>query len=382
MDALHARYPFLASSREAVEAADVDRADVIRDGGPIVQRARARVVGAIEDGRVGQPDRSTRTELLSYPVARVLVSLVDEQGLTRRYAQAEADTAYDRFTADLADGVELRSVERASIELDRLLGELDLGTDVERVEGATAGAVGGGGVVGSGGAVDDGGLVDDGGTDSDGAAPGDDFAVAVGRYLDLAGDLDGERWRLVHRVLAAGDVSVSREELYGILREAIRIRVEDGLPLPVPEEIGDALADEVETLRGKLAGAELPIPDAVEPELFPPCVRALRERAAAGESLPPHSRFALSSFLVTIGMDADEIVASFDDDPEVVREQVAHLREGDRAEYPSPSCATMQAYGDCVNVDSLCETVAHPLEYYDERLDGVEPDQLSRPESQ
>jgi DNA primase large subunit len=177
-------------------------------------------------------------------------------------------------------------------------------------------------------------------------------------------------------------VPLSLGGLYGLLRGGIRARVEEGLPLSVPEGIGDALAPAVADVRERLADLELPSPDAVEPALYPPCVKALRERARAGEDLAPHSRFALSSFLATIGVETDEIVAEFEGGADAVREQVAHLREGDGPEYPPPSCATMQAYGDCVNVDSLCESIAHPLEYYEKRLGGAEPDQLSRPESQ
>jgi DNA primase large subunit len=204
----------------------------------------------------------------------------------------------------------------------------------------------------------------------------------VGTYLELAVALEGERWRLVNRALADGTVPASRDEVYELLREAIRARVEEGLPLSVPEEIADSLAPAVAAVRERLAEVDVPSPDAVEPELYPPCVKALRERAAAGEELPPRSRFALASFLATIGAETDEIVAEFDGDTEAVREQVVHLRADDGAEYPPPSCATMDAYGDCVDTDSLCERVAHPLEYYDRRLDGATPDQVSRPESQ
>ena len=352
MDALHARYPFLDDARAAVEAADVDLADAIDGGGPIVERARERVTLAIDEGRVGSPNRSVRTELLSYPVARVLVSLVDEPGLTRRYAQSEADTAYERFTADVEDDVELRSVNRATIDLDRLLREFDVSATAEMPMGPTD------------------------------ARSLDRFPVALGRYLALADGLADDRWRLVNRTVAGGTVAVSRTELYELLREAIRVRVEDGLPLSVPEPIVDALADDVATIRERLADPDLPIPNAVEPDLFPPCVMALRERASSGGDLPDHSRFVLTSFLVTIGMEPDDVVAEFEGDPEAVRKQVAHLREGDAAEYPPPSCATMQAYGDCVNMDALCETIAHPLEYYEKRLRGADPDQLVRPESQ
>jgi len=97
MNRLHARYPFLSSAREAVEASDVDLAAVVRRDGEVVDRAVGRVENALDGGTVGEPHRRTRVELLSYPVARVLVSLVDEHVLTRKYARAEAQTAYDRF---------------------------------------------------------------------------------------------------------------------------------------------------------------------------------------------------------------------------------------------------------------------------------------------
>ena len=93
MERLHARYPFLEASREAVEAADVDLAALVAAGGPAVERGSERVRRALLEGTtVTEEPRaySDRAELLSYPVARVLVSLLDVPGAVEKYAAAES----------------------------------------------------------------------------------------------------------------------------------------------------------------------------------------------------------------------------------------------------------------------------------------------------
>ncbi len=344
MDALHARYPFLAAAREAVVSADADLVDLVADGeGRAVERAVARVEAAIESGTTGTPHRSPQVELLSYPVARVLVSLVDDPGLTRRYAHAEAETAARRFRADRAGGADLKSVDREPLSLERLLAEFDLADAVEPLE--------------------------------------DGYAVDVSTYLSLSDGLPGDRWRLVSRELTAGAVPVTEEEFDELLREAVFDRVADGLPLSVPPAIAEPLEPQVDALRSQLAdhGADWEF-DAVEPAVFPPCVKALLDRAASGGELAEHSRFALASFLATVGMSAatiaDRLAAHPSLDGETAASLVDHLADGASAEYPPPSCATMDAYGDCVDQDALCARVGHPLSYYERRLDGVDPDAL------
>jgi len=360
MEPLDARYPFLPAAREAVEAADADLAAVIGEEGPVVERARARVENAVESRTVGEQHRTDRVELLSYPVARVLVSLVDEPALTRRYASAEAETAVERLRADGDDSAALRSVERERLSRTEFLAALGIGDAFVET--------------------------------------GDGASIEVATYLRLAEDLDG-RWRLVNRALADGRVPVSAVELDDLLRAAVRERVAADLPLAVPETIADALVTQVNAILSLLSDFSVDRSiDAVEPELFPPCVKALEGRVRDGGPLPDHSRFAYVSFLATIGMDGDEIAerlaAHPDVDEEAERYRIDHLTDRDAAAYLPPSCATMQAYGDCVNQDSLCARIAHPLEYYERRLDGAEPepggvgegaggsDQASRPESQ
>ncbi len=344
MQRLHARYPFLQAARESVATEAVDLATVVEQDDAVVDRARERVVAAVEEGETGEPRRDVRTELLSYPVARVLVSLVDQPVLVRKYARAEAETAYDRFTTDLEDTTELKSVENAGVDLETLLAEFDLETLL--------------------------------------AETGEGYRIAVGAYLPLAADLWGDEWRLVNRALADGEVPVSEAELLTLCREAVRERVEEGLPFDVPDAIASALESEAAAVREVLSDLDLTREiDTVVPELFPPCMKALLDDIQKGEHLPHHSRFAITSFLTSIGMSTDEIVelyrvnSSFGE--EMTRYQTDHISgETSPTEYSPPSCATMQSYGDCVNKDDLCERVAHPMAYYERRIDDTDDDDL------
>jgi DNA primase large subunit len=342
MRALHARYPFLGASREAVEAAGVDLGELVATGGPAVERGVERVERALIDGAVAPGDgyRSDRAELLSYPVARVLVSLVDVPGAVEKYARAEAALAYRRFTDDFADDRELKSSDRERLSLKAFLADFGLASDVEPL--------------GDGG-----------------------FTVAVGAYLDLASDLAADDWRLPRRELSDGRVPVAREELYELLREAVRARVLGGLPLSVPEPIADALASETRRLHDALAAVERPDVTGIEPDSFPPCVRAAVERARGdGADIGPTGRFALVSFLASCGAGFEEVAALTGTDPgsaDRLRATYDRVASADGAGFAPPSCATMQATGDCVDRDALCAEISHPLGYYDRRLTGETP---------
>jgi DNA primase large subunit len=342
---VHARYPFTAAARQAVDDADVNLARVVATDDTVVARALERLETALSAGTVGESHRRPRVELLSYPVARVLVSLVDERILTRKYARGEAATAYDRYTDELAATAEYRSTHDRRLSLADLLAEFDL-TDAVRETDAG-------------------------------------YRVAVGAYLELAADKWGDEWRLVNRVLADGEVSVTHAELLELLRQAVQHRVEADLPLGVPDPIAEDLQDELARVESVLGELELTRDiDTVVPDLFPPCMKHLLDRVQKGEHLEHHSRFAIASFLTTIGMSTDEIVDLLEVNPgfgeETTRYQVDHIRgETSPTEYSPPSCATMQSYGDCYNKDDICEDViaeSHPLNYYEHRLDESDED--------
>ncbi|PSP38797.1 DNA primase [Halobacteriales archaeon QH_7_65_31] len=330
MQRIHARYPFLDASRQAVETADVDLATVVQEGGPAVERGLDRIERALVDGTVAPESRwSVRAELLSYPVARVLVSLLDVRGAVEKYATAEATLAYERFTDDFDADTQLKSTSDDALTLSVLLADFDAGSDVTAVgEGR--------------------------------------FEIGVTTYLDLAAPLDGQRWRLATRALDDGTVTVSRRELYELLREAVRERVVEGLPLSVPEPIADALAAEVTTLQDALAPVERTSDvDEFEPSAFPPCIDGLVETARANE-LSATGRYALLTFLAATGVGYAEVAAVIDDSDDEHRAQYERLAGENGAQFPPPSCATMQANGDCE--PGACGDFSHPLAYYEHQL--------------
>ncbi|ERH12621.1 MAG: eukaryotic-type DNA primase, large subunit [halophilic archaeon J07HB67] len=342
MEPLDARYPFLASARSAVRESGVELATLVATEDPVVDRAGERVERALLEGTTESEtprEWSAREELLSYPVARILVSLLEADAAVEKYALAEAKTAHDRFRRDFDRD------DRRGDRIDRqtLLREFDLAGRC-RAERPPRGA-----------------------------PEPQWFRLEVGAYLDLLDPAWGDDWRLVNRELADGEVRIEREELYRLLRAAVETRVAEGLPF---DGVGDPIATELERevadLRALLADRTGTTDvERVVPELFPPCLAGLLERVRRGESVSPQARFALVSFLVAIGLDSQAELLKLTQggiDVETLDETVATLRDRGGSQYPPPSCATLSAYGVCENTDDHRSVAGHPLDYYERRL--------------
>ena len=379
MDALDAKYPFFASAREAVAEAAVSLPELVAADAPAVERARERVERALLEGTVasesgafpGESAYDAQAELLSYPIARILVSLLDSDPAIEKYAAAEAATAMERVRRDLATDDELRSVSSPTVALDDLLAEFDL-ADAVRPDATAPAGVGGGagtGVTGGGGTGPGGGATG-GGADRD----PDQYRIDVGPYLRLTSPEWGESWRLVNRALADGAVRVSREELLAALEAAVEERVAEGLPfeLAADEGIAEALESRVADLRRLLSERTYAEPpDVVAPALFPPCMTNLIEKAERDAALSPAESFALMAFLVGIGMTPDEVVAFCADtslDAEGIRYQTEFLTDDRGTQYPPPTCETLANYGICHNEDDHMQVAADPLSYYEKRV--------------
>ena len=110
----------------------------------------------------------------------------------------------------------------------------------------------------------------------------------------------------------------------------------------------------------------------VMPDCFPPCMVCALSNARTGVNLPHSMRFALTSFLLNVGMSAEGVIelfrASPDFDEERTKYQVMHIRGATGTVYKSPSCATMATYGNCIGKETLCDRVSHPLGYYRKKV--------------
>jgi DNA primase large subunit len=380
MQPLHARYPFFDAAREAVGEMGASVPALAAEDDPAVERGRERVERALTEGTTApaEPSRwSDRDELLSYPVARVLVSLLSTGKAVEKYAEAEASTAAGRFAEDIEGGDDgLQSTTSASVSLPRVLREFELDGDVREETVAGDDIANRTGAMGQPGSA---------GRTTAGRSHEQWFRVGVARYLALSDGDWGDVWRLVNRELADGEVRVKKEELYGadgrgLLVEAVRRRVAEGLPFDLDEErteaLEDALSDPLSALRD-LLGERTRVGeiDAVVPSLFPECIADLREQAAES-SLNDDEAFALLSFLAAIGLDEDGAVRFCEDttlDERQVRYAMARVGEKRGAQYPPPSCETLEAYGICTNQNGHRERADDPLDLYRQRLRETPP---------
>jgi len=321
-------YPFTPDAAEMVRSAGYSLESLLDKVifQPVRSRALERVRGAI-DGQI--PERRPDTEaeesieLLSYPMARVMISCLGDDLLLKRYAMAEAKLAYSRMQ------------EESLEDLLALAGDLGLNPSRE----------------------------------------GDLLKLHFIDYLHGAHRLKSPRWKLVNRDLRGGMLTITQSEFSRLLEEVARDRIQRGLPLQVEPSVCKKLADYVAPLKSELAviranqRADL---GQVTESAFPPCIRKMLSTVASGANLAHSARFALTSFLLQINMTPDQVVALFNTSPdfneEKTRYQVEHIAGSSGTKYKPPSCATMATYGNCPGEDDLCRRIRHPMSYYERML--------------
>ncbi|HEY3421050.1 MAG TPA: DNA primase large subunit PriL [Methanomassiliicoccales archaeon] len=324
-----ARYPFIKGASEIVRNKGVSLADLMSQNSfpEARRRGRKRVLEALNDTKIQTNSTGTEedilAELLSYPVARMIVSSVGDDFLIRRYAMGEAKTLADRLsTEDVYLQMEVASDLGVSSQLD---GEL----------------------------------------------PSMHFCD----FLKYTSGIRGKEWKLVNQEVKKGYISLPKVKFARVLEQALDEKIEHELPLPVTEAIIDAFQEEVgevsaqvEEIRSKYKGNEF---GEVRIVNFPPCMKALVSQAQAGKNMPHAGRFAMVTFLNYIGMPTDQIIRTFytspDFDNKMTEYQVRHITgDGMGKKYSCPECSTMRTNGICVDQDALCRSgkIRHPLNYY------------------
>ena len=331
-----AYYPFLPGARQAVRELGPSLDDVLAS--PLHQavrdRACERIEGALGDG-FGPGSvvdgRTALQELLSVPVARMLCVLAGERQLTTRYAAAEAR----RAQVALAGDPDPEAIPNAAAAVGLPLAE-----------------------TGDGG-----------------------FRMHFADYLKAAPA--DPTWKLVLRTVDRSQVAVDRKDASRLVQEALARRITEELEAekgkPMPEPMKAALAPLLERIAPKLEQARESWTSGdfgpVQPGLFPPCIKEIVAALGRKENVPHHGRFALATFLNTIGWGSEQILDYLSSTPNFDREksryQIEHVtgQKGVDA-YTPPGCATMQTNGVCPldKRDQVCFTIKHPLSYYRRQL--------------
>jgi DNA primase large subunit len=291
-----AKYPFFSEAEAVLEETDMGAA-LTNDA--VVARATERVVRGVNDERVATLSTTSSPgvfnatesgdlliELKSYPVARMLVSLIGDFRIINRYARAEARTARIRIEDEVKSGYAEEPSSSLTgtqhISLEDVLTEYDIDATPTTMQSelsrtylheffaqasptelrafATAEFK----------LADAESVLDDATLDRLGPADIYDvlhsnnrntatmnwYSMAFDSYVEAAVNLNEPRWRLTNRGVEDGRVLVNRRDLFTLIEEAIHQQVSAALPYEVPDEIATLLEEAA------------PFADATEPPSF------------------------------------------------------------------------------------------------------------------
>ena len=314
------RYPFSAYAKAVVKKSDsvLDNID-----GAVLQRAQfmlQRAFGGKPYEQYSDTDDHTMTnEILAFPVAKILVRLINRLELTRKFAVMWGALILSK----LDELKEVRQIFRIAEEL---------GIEYEDT--------------------------------------GNGIAVPISHYLRP--DLEKPADKLANQKVNGGFVyldinhfkiliaMIAAQELKTSI-ESIGLQMKDA-PQNLKRAAEDLDKEFMQTTRAQFSKSDF---GAVAPEAFPPCMAKIYSELLSGVNVTHSGRFAIAAFLASIGMPAEKIIDAFRRTPNfsesVTRYQVERIAGVKGAAYSSPSCDKMRSYNLCV---ANCP-VSHPVQFYE-----------------
>ena len=311
-----AKYPFSSKTKDVAKWLNFDLNNIEPN---VLTRAKQRALEGIESNTIKLEARSHShkillTEILSYPVAKIIVGLTRDKFLIKKYAGAEANSLR-------------KSLFYESESTCRELAQ-DLGIIV------------------------------------------DNNSVVFTDYVNNIPQRD--EYRLVNSKLDKGRVYLTKSILTEVLSEQLKNQLEHQLSqrFRVPEFYQN-YADELkrEVSRDK-AFASTSSFGRVNTALFPPCMKAIINHVQSGSPVAHQPRFVLAAFLANVNMPTEQIMDLFRSTPNFNEKKTKYYIEytmgkrGSGIKYSPPGCEKMVLYGLCVNKDALCDRISHPLRYY------------------
>ncbi len=332
-----ASYPFLPEASKYVKELGVSPDELVYkiEFAHVRSRGVERVLDALKgkgfEESTGIPsfeharESHLVTELLSYPFSRMILSVVGDPYLIRRFAIVEAKIAHTRLRK------KTESLKRKSYPFVVSFGR-EFGLDVD--------------------------IVDE-----------EKFAIHFLDYIHVSSILRNIEWKLVNQRIRKGWVILSLKDYLRVLQEFIRLKIEEGLPATVARGLKSGIEPYLPEVREELLNRTSQFEHEimrVDPEKFPPCIRSMIRDIAAGINLSHSARFTLTSFLLEIGLSVEDVTkvyrSSPDFDESKTRYQVEHIAS---KEYTPPSCSTIKTYGNCT---ATCPHPSHPLTIYRKAL--------------
>src|SRR2546426_509973 len=219
--------------------------------------------GGPSDEHIATGFVSPASRFLAYPVARIFVSALEDTYLIRRFALREAIAAEGRLESESDDFV----IHMAS----------QLAMDLRREDGG--------------------------------------FRLHFTDFLRFTNTMRDAPWKLINQRVDRGYVTLQRAKALRVMRNAIQRHIEEGLPLPVNDDIVSAFRADLREIRGILEAKKATFKaediGKVSITRFPPCMYNLLAQIQNHENVPHMGRFAIVAFLHHIGLGNEEIFRVF-----------------------------------------------------------------------
>ena len=332
-----AKYPFLSQAKKYIVQLELD----IKDMATIItvrNLAKHRVFSSFDliPKNPKEVNRDYETEIISYTLALLYLSEIDDDKLTQRFASFEANKV----------NVYLKKEKNKEVifEIAKEFGWTPI-------------------------------QVNDNNSTS--------ISIHFTTYLKMTsrGRLSHNKtWQLGGRSIEKGQVQVNPKELSRLLQEEVHNHLTQSikentkqkildLPLELKQDI-DELNIEYQKRKSQFEKIHIEV-QALESE-YPPCISSLIERATNGQHLSHVERFTLVTYLLHQGVEIDSIVNLFskvsDFKEEKTRYQIENLagqRGGIIKPYVTYNCATLQTHNVCPNPDDpICNYIRNPLTYH------------------
>jgi DNA primase large subunit len=216
------------------------------------------------------------------------------------------------------------------------------------------------------------------------------FAVLFTVFLKNATGFHDTNWKLVNHLLIDGEVYLTEREVSRLLEEEIRKYIEERLDTKI-KSLPPAIMARVNRLRQLAAEKQEQIrlqemPERVVLEAFPSCIKGVYDSVSAGRPASHLGRFALTSFLLSVGMSTEDVFKFFrsvsDFNERMTRYQVEHIAgsRGSGTKYTPPNCSTLRTHGICVSPEPECRGAVNPLVCYKRKLRNIPEEEQSTEE--
>lgn len=333
-----AKYPFIKEARSFIEIFGIEFKEISKKEYPsVIERAIEWVESNIEGTHFIVNKKDPDTDILAYPLALAFIYSLKKERVVNRFATIEQK----RIDLELQNEKDERVLKLAkqSFNWDLEISNLTIGEKKFS------------------------------------------FSIGILNYLEAAPHLQSVIWKLVNRYLVNGRVYLKKEEVIRLISEAARNKIlsrlkeEEIQKFSLPDTFTPYLEDVKRIIEQRKEIFDEEAPLTWVKEARPPCIVAIVNDLEAGKNLSHMARFAITTFMISVGRSVDDTLSLFsnvaDFDAGKARYQIEHIagKTGSKTKYTMPKCDVLRSFGLCVNPNANCRPpLAHPLQYYRTRL--------------